>query len=123
MASGALAKAEAKLAGARARMAAIREENAETIEAVVGTAIAAGSGAVYGGLDEKFGEDAIFGTSVPLVGGLILTGIGLMGGAGGASFAVLEAGKAGLVVEAYKFGSRTAADWMRDDEESEGGEG
>lgn len=119
MASTALAKAEAKIESLKKRAHSISVEYEEQIEQTVGAMVGLGAAAAYGAIEEKYGEDAIFGTSVPLVAGLALTAVGISGMGGGANTAILEAGKAGLYIEAYKGGSRVARDWLSRDESSE----
>lgn len=120
MASGALAKAEAKLDALKNRMANARAEYSDTIEEVVGVGTAVVAGALYGGAEEKWGEDAIMGASIPLVVGAPMTLAAVMGYGGGMRKAMLETGKAGLVIESYKGGGRFVRDWLEaaDDEES-----
>lgn len=107
-----------RLEAARRRAASLAERAEEEAETVAGVAIGVAAGGAFGMADERWGEDAIFGTSVPLVAGLGLAGAAIAGYGGKARMAMLEAGKAGLIVEAYKAGSRMYREW--DEEEPAG---
>lgn len=110
-----------KLEAAKRHASALRKEHEETVEEAGGVLIGCLSGAAYGAADEKWGEDAVFGTSVPLIAGLGMTGAALGGYGGKARMALLEAGKAGLIVESYKAGSRMYREWDEDEEAPAGG--
>ncbi len=116
MASGALAKVEQKLERAKARAASLAGEYEETIREGVGVIAGCTTAALLGAAEEKFGEDAVFGVSVPMLVGIGGVAAGLTGVGGDASFALMEAGKAGLYVESFKFGTRMYADWASGDE-------
>lgn len=120
MASSALAKAEAKIASLKARAASMRDEYADTIEEVVGVVSGMGAGFAFGAAEQKWGEDAIMGAGIPVVVGVPATVAALAGFGGGARKVLLEVGKAGLIVESYKGGSRVARDWLEENDEEEG---
>lgn len=107
-----------RLEQAKANAARLRDRMEEEAETVMGVAVAVAAGAGYGIADERWGEDALFGTSVPLVAGVALTGAAVAGYGGQARMAMLEAGKAGLTVEAYKAGSRMYREWDESEEEA-----
>lgn len=117
MASSALAKVEAKLERAKARAAGLASDYEDTIKEGVGILTGCVTGALLGAAEEKWGEDAVFGASVPMLVGFGGIAAGLTGVGGDASFAILEAGKAGAYIESFKAGSRMYSDWASSDEE------
>ena len=84
------------------------KEEAETLmETGLGVAAAAGLGAA----DAAWGTDYIMGASPSLVVGVLGTGAALFGLGGSMNGALLAVGRAGLSVEAYRWGSRTYTEW------------
>lgn len=117
MASSALAKVEARLERAKARATSLASDYEDTIKEGVGIVAGCVTGALLGAAEQKWGEDAVFGASVPMLVGFGGIAAGLSGMAGDASFALLEAGKAGAYIESYKAGTRMYEDWASADEE------
>jgi hypothetical protein len=79
------------------------------------TAAGAVAGAAMGAADAAYGEDAMFGTSVPAV----VAGVGLVadltGWAGEFSPVLRAAGRAGLNIEAFRWGGRKYREWDEDE--------
>lgn len=108
----AITKYESENEKLRTRLASIgrraREEAETLMETGVGVAAAAGLGAA----DAAWGTDAVMGASPSLVVGVAATGAALLGMGGAMNGTLLAVGRAGLSVEAYRWGSRTYTEWQ-----------
>lgn len=115
----AMTKAEKELEKVRGTLGRMRErvktEGESIMETGVGVVAAIGMGAA----DAKWGEDAIFGMSIPMAVGV--TGlVADLSGAGGSFSPVLRAaGRAGVHIEGFRWGGRKFREWDTED----GGEG
>lgn len=120
MSSAALSTAREKIDALKNRLSNARETHARTVERAVSVAVTGGAGAIFGGLEERFGEDAIMGASVPVVVGAPALALGLAGVGGEmASGVMLDVGKAAVAIESYKLGARITRDWLDSDDAEE----
>jgi hypothetical protein len=98
--------------------ARVREEG----ESLMETATGALASAAMGAADAAYGDDAVFGTSVPA----IVAGVGLVGDltgwAGDFSPALRAAGRAGLNIEAFRWAGRKYREWDEDSDATPAGE-
>ncbi len=117
MTSPALAHAQAKLANLKHRLSAAHERSASMVEDAMGVATGVVAGIGFGAAEEYWGEGALMGADIPMVVGVPATLFALAGYGGAARSAVLEVGKAGLIIEGYKGGGSLARDWLEEDSE------
>lgn len=109
--SAALSTYKNKTEQLRARLANVSKRAREESETILETGVMVAAGAAFGAADEYWGTDALMGASVPLVAGVTLTAAALLGYGGGMEGTLLAVGRAGLTVEAYRFGARTYREW------------
>lgn len=113
----ALTKAERETERVRNTLTHMRKRIREEGESIMETGVGVAAAAAMGAADAAYGDDAIFGTSIPAVVGLV--GVGLdLAGVGGEFRPVLRAsGRAGLDVEAFRWGGRKYREWDEDSAE------
>lgn len=93
----------------------MRKRVAEEGESLMETGVGFVAAVAMGAADEKYGDDAVFGTSVPAV----AAGAGLLadlsGWAGSMSPMARAVGRAGLHIEGFRFGQRKMREWDEDE--------
>ncbi len=116
MSNSALQTAREQAAKLRHRLALVREESQETISEGLGAVTQVASGVAFGAAEEKWGQDAIMGASIPLVVGLPAVALAIAGYGGSMRSTMLHIGTAGLTIEGYKWGASMTRDWLASDE-------
>ena len=99
----------------------IRQRVSEESETIIATGAMVASGAALGAADERFGADAVMGASPSLAVGVLATGAALMGYGGSMNDLLLSVGRAGLTVEAARWGARAYREWSESSAESSTG--
>lgn len=110
----AMSKVEHELERAKGALTSMRKRAAQEGESIMETGVGLVSSMAMGVADAKWGEDAIFGTSIPAVvgAGSLLADLS---GWGGAMSPVLRAtGRAGINIEGFRWAQRKYREWDED---------
>lgn len=110
-----LSKSASQVERLKSQLHSIKQRVADESETIIDTGAMVASGAALGAADEKWGADAVMGASPSLAVGVVATGAALMGYGGQMQPLLLSVGRAGLTVEAARWGARAYREWSERD--------